>query len=131
MRGTPQDVARHPLLSNTDHGPELGKYLADRWWTSPQDLQSVYVGAVIADVCAVGYGGHYDEVLEDAQEGKIMTALAEWLAPVYANGDEAEMYLVLTIVRDEWCMRLRTTEADVLEAWLDEGFGISGVEAET
>ena len=124
----PTDVARHALLRLEDHGPELDAYLAERWWTG--GYQAVRVGTVVADVCAVGHGGHYDEVLEDDREGEVMSALAEHLAPLYCSGDESEAYLLLTIVRDEWCKRLREEVPVLLDRWAHYGFEVSGVEAE-
>lgn len=76
------------------------------------------VAEFVATTCAVGYGGHYDEVLEDCREGQVLADLAADLEELCVN------YEQLVRVRDEWCRRLRTAAEQALRHWRDGGFDV-------
>ncbi len=119
MTGPPEysadDLARHELrlaeLQLAD--PHPGDLVTEVEYGRGGRLT---VAAAIAQTCAVGYGGHYGEVLEDEREGVVLSALAAHLAPIYRL-EEGHAYSLLLHVRDEWTARLAHCAAEAQQRW--------------
>jgi hypothetical protein len=108
IKYTAQDLARHALSAEE----------AEVYMSNGRDMT---VAELIVETCAVGYGGHYDEMLEDHYEGETIVALAAQLAPLYKmTTRQAEIYLGQ--IHDCWIARVKTATADARMYWKLQSF---------
>lgn len=108
------DLALYPLTQPAHHESVLQTFLSENYWEN--GVTEVRVAQVIAESWAVGYGGHYGEVIEEHEEGEILFALAEHLAPKFQL-ETSKAYDLLCLVRDEWSSRVRSANDHALKVW--------------
>lgn len=119
----PYDLARYPLLNTSKEIPEIVRerclWPPDAPW--PARSGELLVVEAITQTCAVGYGGHYAEVLEDDTEGEVLRALADYLAPKFhLNWQRA--YDMLEEIRVAYVTRLRAAMFESEAKWRSQGF---------
>jgi hypothetical protein len=115
-----QDLARHTFRKTDEVDAELATYLNHYWDKGFDDVEAA---KLVADSCAVGYGGHFYEVTEQTQEEEVIHILADELAPRYlVSHDEA--LAMLEQVRLEYVTRLLQAADGVQDRWQRQGYPV-------